>query len=71
MTTTQTYTNEQLIQRLANATKTYYGCSGHTKAANNERKANEFKELLRERNVDIPTDKELLEVGQFNGDGSW
>lgn len=65
------YTNEQLLQMLANATKTYYECGGHTKAEGNERKANKWKELLIKRRVHIPTDKELLEVGVFNGEGSW
>ena len=71
MTTETTYTNEQLLQRLANATKTYYGCGGHTKADGNEREANKWKELLKERNVPVPTDTELLKVGVFNGEGSW
>lgn len=71
MTTKQTYTNEQLLKMLANATTTYYECGGHTKAAGNERNANKWKELLKERNVPIPEDKYLLEVGVFNGDGSW
>lgn len=71
MTPETVYTDDQLLKMLANATKTYYQCGGHTKAAGNERNAKKWKELLKERNVPIPEDKELLEVGVFNGDGSW
>jgi len=69
MTTTKT--KEQLLQELANATKTYYGCSGHSKAERNEWRAKEYKEQLKAIGEDIPTDEELLKVGIFNGEGSY
>jgi hypothetical protein len=68
MTTT---TQQELLEMLANATKTHYQCSGHSKAERNEQKAAQYKEQLVELGVDIPTDDELLKVGIFNGKGSY
>lgn len=73
MTTTKTQEDlkAQLLQRAANALKTYYNCSGHTKAEGNKRNFEKFKDTLIGMGVLIPEDNELLKVGQFNGDGSW
>lgn len=65
------HTPGELIQMLANATKTYYQCSGHLKAHRNEMTANEYKEQLTALNTPIPSDDELLKIGIFNGEGSW
>ena len=59
-----------LIKHLANATKTYYGAAGHGKAARNERLAKEHRLALELRNADIPPIEKLLEIGEFNGEGS-
>jgi len=61
---------QETIQKLANATKTYYNCSGHGKAARNERLVNEYKKELSDNNITIPEDEELLKIGVFNGDGA-
>lgn len=68
--TTTTPKQQELIQKLANATKTWYGCGGHGKAWRNECVAKEYRETLKVLGVAIPTTKELLEMGQFNGIGS-
>lgn len=71
MNTTTTPTAEQLLEMLANATNTYYCCGGHNKAEMNERRATEYREQLVELGVDIPSDRELCEKGEFNGIGSY
>ena len=68
--TETTLTKETLLTMLANATKTHYCCNGHGKAERNEMKAKQYAEQLTAMNVPVPTDKELLEVGIFNGIGS-
>lgn len=60
-----------ILQKLANATKTYYNCSGHSKADRNEKICKEYKEQLTSSGINIPTDDELLKIGEFNGDGSY
>jgi len=60
-----------LVKRLANATKTYYGCSGHYKSARNEWLMKEYQTALEQRGAEIPTLAKLLEIGQFNGSGSF
>lgn len=62
--------DEELVQWLANATKTEYNCLGHKKAARNKYKAKSYKEKLKERDVEIPDLDELLADGIFNGPGS-
>lgn len=59
-----------LLRKLANATATYYGCSGHGKASRNETLCEEYKQELTALNAPIPSVKELLAVGEFNGEGS-
>ena len=61
----------QLMTKLANATATYYECSGHNKAARNDIKRAEYREQLEAMNIAIPTDRELCELGVFNGEGSY
>jgi hypothetical protein len=62
---------QTLIQKLANATKTNYGCGGHYKAKMNEEKMAEYTGLLRNAGEEIPNDDELLKIGKFNGEGSY
>jgi len=63
-------TNDELLERLANATATDYGAGGHSKGYRNEAKSKEYKDELISRGVDVPPVKSLLEVGKFNGIGS-
>jgi len=69
MTTTKT--KDQLLTELANATKTYYGCSGHNKADMNKMKMIEYKAELTALKIPIPSVDELLSIGVFNGEGSY
>lgn len=59
------------LQKLANCVKTYYLAAGHSKAANNERLANELREEFRSKGIPVPSDEQLLKVGIFNGEGSY
>lgn len=61
----------ELLQFLANATKTYYECSGHLKTARNEGLIKSYKDQLTKLGTPIPTNEELLKVGEYNGTGSW
>ncbi len=71
MTDIKELSDSKLISNLANATKTYYQAGGHNKAAMNKVKCTEYKEELVRRGMPVPYDKELLEYGVFNGDGSY
>ena len=64
------YSNEQLVQMLANARKTYYGALGHGKAYRNEMQMIIIRKHLEQIGVTIPNDQQLSDMGQFNGDGS-
>lgn len=64
-------TTHQLLNMLANATATYYGAGGHYKATMNNYKKNQYLTELKSRHINIPTDKDLLATGLFNGDGSY
>jgi hypothetical protein len=64
------YSNEQLVQMLANARKTYYGALGHGKTYRNEMRMIRIREHLEQIGVTIPNDQQLDDMGQFNGDGS-
>jgi len=66
----KTEPKDTLLQRLANATKTYYGCGGHGKAARNESLMKRFTRELKESGEAVPTVDELLEMGVFNGKGA-
>lgn len=66
-----THTPEQLIQMLANATVTYYRCSGHNKADMNKMRVEKYKNQMEELGYNIPTYEELLKIGEFNGEGSY
>jgi hypothetical protein len=59
-------TDTTIRQQLANATSTYYGCSGHGKAARNKERMERFQKELDEL---VPME-ELLAEGVFNGPGS-
>lgn len=59
------------IQELANAYKTYLCCSGHHKADMNERRVKEYTDDLLKRGITVPSEKELGELGVFNGQGSY
>jgi hypothetical protein len=59
-----------LLEKLANATVTYYQCNGHAKAERNLFLMREYREQLKAMECEIPSDKELLERGKFNGEGS-
>ena len=58
------------LQKLANATKTYYDCCGHKKAAKNAAARIWLAQELAKKNVVVPDDDELYAMGIFNGDGS-
>lgn len=62
---------QELIQKLANATKTWYSCGGHGKAWSNECVAREYRATLEVLGTEIPDIKQLLAIGQFNGIGSY
>jgi hypothetical protein len=62
---------EQILTKLANAMKTYYACSGHTKAQMNLQRIKEYKEELKKLSEPIPHDDQLLKTGIFNGEGSF
>lgn len=64
------YTTTELLQMLANATITHYQCGGHGKADRNECIAIDYKDELMTRGEPIPSDKELLAIGIFNGEGA-
>lgn len=66
----QPYTDEELKTALANATHTGCCAGGHTKAANNEGRAMEYKEEMEKRGLQVPERKELIATGVFNGFGS-
>lgn len=59
------------VQELANAFATGQQCSGHHKAAMNERLVEQYKEELMKHGISIPSDKELAEQGVYNGQGSY
>lgn len=61
---------KNIVQQLANATKTYYLAGGHYKAMMNKEKKNGYADALRNAGEQIPTDEELLKIGIFNGDGA-
>lgn len=63
-------TNDQLLQMLANATKTKYCAGGHTKAQLNENRMRAIEEEMRKRKMYLPSIDERLEIGIFNGEGS-
>lgn len=69
--TIQGITTDTLLEWLANATKTYYGCLGHNKADMNRLRVKSYKAELQARAIKIPADDELLKTGIFNGDGSY
>jgi len=58
------------LQKLANATKTYYGCGGHGKAERNDNERKRLTKQLKAEGQPVPTDDELLKMGEFNGEGS-
>jgi len=62
------YTDQRLVQLLANATNTYYGC--HGKAHRNEVICKYYTLELKRRGANIPEKDVLLETGIFNGDGA-
>lgn len=62
---------EELVQKLANATKTYYGCFGHNKANMNKSNMDEYVRQLKKLKHNIPSDNELLDMGVFNGEGAY
>jgi hypothetical protein len=68
MTTTEK--QQELIQKLANATKTWYTCGGHGKAWSNECMAQEYRSTLEALGVEIPETRKLLDMGKFNGTGA-
>lgn len=61
---------EELLQWLANAKTTKAMALGHTKSEMNARLVRLYERELERRNVRIPADDELYDVGVFNGVGS-
>jgi hypothetical protein len=59
-----------LLQWLANARVTKASALGHTKSEMNARLVRLYIRELERRNVRVPTDDELFDVGVFNGVGS-
>jgi hypothetical protein len=60
-----------LLQKLANATKTYYNVGGHHKSRMNKEKKAEYEAALRDAGHEIPSDDELCKIGIFNGKGAY
>ena len=58
------------LQKLANAQTTYAGCGGHGKAARNKSLVEKWKKQLIAEGGNVPTNDELYQIGQFNGEGS-
>ena len=72
MDTAQTDTKAfTILEHLANAYATHQQCSGHHKAEMNWRKVLNYKEELDAMNVKYPSDRQLGEMGTFNGQGSY
>jgi len=63
-------TDAELLQRLANATATHYSAAGKEKARMNENLSRVWSKEMKRRELQIPSDEELLKAGQFNGIGS-
>ncbi|HQX31762.1 MAG TPA: hypothetical protein PLE71_17280 [Flavobacteriales bacterium] len=63
-------TDAELLQRLANATATNYSAAGKEKARMNENLSRVWSKEMKRRELQIPSDEELLKAGQFNGIGS-
>ena len=61
----------KLLEQLANAYATYQQCSGHHKAEMNWRRVLQYKEQLTAKGIHFPPDRELGEMGTFNGEGSY
>lgn len=59
-------TDEELLERYANALKTWKLALGHAKAERNRARVAHWKRLISQRRLDIPEDLE----GVFNGVGS-
>lgn len=68
---TKDLSKEQIVQKLANAHKTYALCGGHYKAGMNQSAIEKFKKILSDMGEEIPNDDYLYSVGKFNGDGSY
>lgn len=64
-------TDQNLLQMYANALKTSMSAGGHTKAKMNNDLAKEYAQELRQRNVSIPVQAKILEMGVFNGEGTF
>jgi DNA replication protein DnaD len=59
------------VRSLANCHITAALALGHSKAENNERRAEEFRAILESEGIPIPTNAELCDIGVFNGDGAY
>lgn len=70
-TNTTTENQQELIQKLANATTTGAHCGGRHKSAVNYALADKYRETLVALGVTIPSDAELASIGKFNGIGSF
>lgn len=62
--------DEDLLQRLANACFTHYQALGHNKADMNWRLMETMKEELKRRGMEVPSHSELNNRGIFNGEGA-
>ena len=62
--------HDELRQAYMNARKTGLGAGGHGKGHRNEEQAAEFALELKASGWAVPTDKEAIEHGVFNGPGS-
>lgn len=60
----------ELMQWYMNALTTHYSCGGHWKAARNEERAEEYKELMKKYKVPVPPNEISFVLGEFNGDGT-
>ena len=58
------------LQKLANATKTFYDCGGHGKAERNDIARKKLERQLEREGQPVPALKELLAIGKFNGEGA-
>ena len=64
-------TDDDVIQRLANAAATHGGVGGHGKAENNRQNMEGWKAELIKRGVVCPPIQKLYDIGVFNGEGSY
>lgn len=61
---------EELLSYYRNASATYFGCIGHSKANENRFLTERYAEELQELGVDVPSRDDAARSGEYNGVGS-